>query len=396
MHFIRTALLCSVAISSAMASASTPVPTGGLLQLNTPATAADARPPSITGLGNGGFAAIWGYNTTPRARFSDSAGNLIGAEIVVGTNTTKSASIAGLNNGNVIAAWECRPASITLICGRLYDNSGTALGSEFVLYSSANDNAQIVSVAALTGGGFVATWRNNGASSFDIYARRFDGNGNPATNAFRVPSNNYYMQNNPSVVGLSDGGYVIVWESNLLIGQDENIHGQRYDASDSPIGGEFIANTTTTGRQMRPSVAKLASGGFVVAWEGQEFDAAGNTLSYYDINFQRFNSGATPIGSETRANAVTTNSQTNASTTHLNDGGFVAIWYTSQVAPPQAHGQRFDANGLAVGSTFVANQGKTNAGWKSVTTLGNGDIMPIWLPVPGNGTGIFSHRFSIP
>ena len=67
----------------------------------------------------------------------------------------------------------------------------------------------------------------------------------------------------------SSGNFVVVWQSNGSAGSDTSdtsVQGQRYDASGSPIGGEFQVNTYTTGNQADPSVASDSAGNFVVVW----------------------------------------------------------------------------------------------------------------------------------
>jgi hypothetical protein len=67
----------------------------------------------------------------------------------------------------------------------------------------------------------------------------------------------------------SDANYVIVWNS---AGQDEGstwgVFGQRYGSTGSPIGGEFLVNTTTSGDQVNASVAMDDQGDFVAVWSG--------------------------------------------------------------------------------------------------------------------------------
>ena len=50
-------------------------------------------------------------------------------------------------------------------------------------------------------------------------------------------------QKDPTAAGLSDGGYVIVWESSDQDGSGKGVFGQRFDANGDPVGGEFPVNT---------------------------------------------------------------------------------------------------------------------------------------------------------
>src|SRR5438876_679559 len=84
-----------------------------------------------------------------------------------------------------------------------------------------------------------------------------------------------------------------------------------------PVGPEFRVNTYTTGCQGAPSVAADAAGNFVVVWSGGPVPGAN------DVYGQRFASTGTPLGSEFRINSYTTNSQGPADVATDTLGNFV-------------------------------------------------------------------------
>jgi hypothetical protein len=66
----------------------------------------------------------------------------------------------------------------------------------------------------------------------------------------------------PALARLSDGGYIVVWDDQS--GADTSgsgVYGQRYDASDNKVGGEFRANSTVLSTQSEPDVVGLSGGG---------------------------------------------------------------------------------------------------------------------------------------
>jgi hypothetical protein len=84
------------------------------------------------------------------------------------------------------------------------------------------------------------------------------------------------------------GDFVVVWESFGSDGGDTSntsIQGQRYDASGSPLGGQFQVNTYTTSGQRYASVASNETGDFVVVWHSYGSD--GGDTSGYSIQGQR-------------------------------------------------------------------------------------------------------------
>src|SRR5262245_24529149 len=88
----------------------------------------------------------------------------------------------------------------------------------------------------------------------------------PPTGEFRVNTTTVNAQSRPASATLSDGSYVVVWESNLQDGSNYGVYGQVYDADGVAVGAEFQVNVYTTSRQSNATVTALEGGGFAVAW----------------------------------------------------------------------------------------------------------------------------------
>ena len=187
-----------------------------------------------------------------------------------------------------------------------------------------------------------------------------------------------------AVVGMdAAGNFVVVWTSATRDGSGRGIAAQRFDSAGTPVGSEFQVNSYTTGDQMRPSVARAASGEFVVVWQGDS--AAGAPTGIFA---QRFDAAGEPIGSEFQVNALTTAAAEHPDVVVDPTGGFAVSW---QGQPSAATGwdiyvRRFDAAGLAASPEFRANQTVTGdqvkpsvgidatrrltVAWERVTTAG--------------------------
>src|SRR5690606_12766920 len=100
----------------------------------------------------------------------------------------------------------------------------------------------------------------------DIMARRFGADGAPAGDEFFVNTHRAGPQEGPAVTALSNGGFVVTWESYDGAATRENVYGQAYGANGAPVGSEFQVNTTLAGSQNSPTVTALDTGGFLVAW----------------------------------------------------------------------------------------------------------------------------------
>ena len=137
------------------------------------------------------------------------------------------------------------------------------------------------------------------ASSYGIYAQRYDSSGVAQGSEFRVNTQSIGDQFDATVATLSNGGFIIAWDSAGQDGGGSGVYAQRYDTAGMALGSEFRVNTRTVGDQFANAVASLKDGGFVVAWESVGQDAANSSGIYA----QRYDSVGVALGSEFRVNS---------------------------------------------------------------------------------------------
>jgi len=215
-------------------------------------------------------------------------------------------------------------------------------------------------VTALSNGGFVVAWdsANQDRSGEGVYAQRYDANGTAQGPEFRVNTTIADNQNSPSVTALSNGGFVVTWESRNQDGSGWGVYARRYDANGTAQGGEFQINTFETGNQERPSVTGLSNGGFFVAWESRDQDGSG-----YGVYGQRYDADGNAQGAEFRVNTYTEANQDFPSVTTLSGGRFVVTW--------QSNGQ--DGNGFGVyGQLFTPSGAAIRRGTDGDNTIEGG------------------------
>jgi len=321
-----------------------------------------------------------------------------GAEFQINTTTTDISpgqvrpSSTALSDGGFVVAWQSW--NVTLgnfnIHGQRYDASGLAVGAEFVIFSS-NDKGN-PSITALTDGGFIVSWAEDILLSpgYEIYAQRYDVSGATQGTKFQVNTHTTNDQDRPSITSLNDGGFVVVWTSDLQDGSSSGVYGQRYNAAGTPVGSEFQVNNYTTSQQTNPSITALDNGGFVVTWQSFQ---DGSGLGVYG---QRYNADGTPAGSEFQINTQTLNDQKLPSITGLSDGGFVVTWESSDADSFGIFGQRYDASGAVLGSEFQINTFTTS--WQeksSVIALSDGGFVVSWTSGSQDGmwNGIYAQRY---
>jgi hypothetical protein len=234
--------------------------------------AADASMPTVTALADGSFVVGWrsgGQVHTLQA--SGSSGVAIGGEhVFAAQGTAYSPSIVGLHNGDYVVAWgEMGDGNVYAALG---SNGGAMQVTSDGAAASVSTAAPLPHVTALAGGGFVVAWDSYsndqlGFSMSDIFFQRYDSAGNALGHAVQANIESGGGRYDASVAALADGGFVIAWQSLAGDGDANGVFGRRFGADGTAIDGhEFTINQQAQGDQASPEVAALTGGGFVTTW----------------------------------------------------------------------------------------------------------------------------------
>ncbi len=320
------------------------------------------------------------------AQMYDATGQQVGSELQLNTEPTwlqALGSVTGLDNGGFVATWlTSRAGSGVDIAVRVYDAAGQAVSPELLANTHLTNSQYAPSVADLADGGFVVTWGSSGQDadgSAGVYGQRYTANGQVVGSEFQVNTYTPDTQSTPSVSGLPNGGFVVTWQSNTQDGGEYGIYGQVYDAAGQPSGSEFQVNTYTSDLQTSSFVTSLSDGGFMVTWQSYAQDG-----SQYGVYGQKFSSAGLPLGDEFQANTHTSGNQSpgfGKNITALPDGEFVVTWnsYGQDGDVSGVYGQIFDAAGLPSGNEFRVNT--TTSGDQNLLgtmTLPDGSIMVVY------------------
>jgi hypothetical protein len=248
-------------------------------------------------------------------------------------------------------------------------------------------NAGNPRIAALLDGGFVVVW----SRSNDIFARRYDAEGNATGVAFPVNSTTDSFQFNQAVAALADGGFIVVWQSFAQDGSVNGVFGQRYAAAGTPTGEEFPVNRSTLNQQTRPAVAGFPAadgGGFVVVWQS---DHDGSDV---DIFGQRFAADGSTVGDEFLVEQRSRGNQTVADVAAL-DGQFVVVWESERPqSGMQIFGRRFStATGAKLGPEFRVNRFSSGDQiLPRVAAVTDTSFVVVWQGPGRDGTGSDVYR----
>jgi hypothetical protein len=310
-------------------------------------------------------------------------------------------SISMADDGSFVIVWQSGTTTDTSVFGRRFTAQGTPIGGRFLLSSSTEGNQSEPSVAVTPGGGFVAAWTSglfpHGSRHSDVYARRFDANGQPLGPDFRVNSGNLREQSLPQVVVDGSGGFLVGWRS--FGGEDLffDIFAQRYAADGTTEGNEFQINAADTENtsQAEFSLAMADDGSFVGVWA----EPGPDTSSPTGLRAQRFAADNTRIGPPIPVNSThgAINDEPAVTMTPL---GFFVAWRSYVTGPspvtPRILGRRFFADGTPRGGDVRLDLSSGAKGQPGLAMSASGKGAVVWVSGLSGEQGVYARRIVQP
>jgi hypothetical protein len=379
-------------LEARIALSAAPIEIPGEFLVNTTTGGAQVTP-STASLSTGGYIVTWagpgaGGSSEIFAQLYSPASNKVGGEFLVNTTTVSlqaSPTVARLTNDRFVIVWQSanQDSDSWGIYGQVYNNNGSKVGGEVLMNQTVANSQDTPSVVGLATGGFMVSWESPDGSSDGVYARRFDNDGGAMASQFRVNTTALGDQGSPAMAAMGDGSVVVVWTSAGQDGNLEGVYAQRYDSLGVASGTQFQVNTYTTGSQSQASVAALRSGGFVVAWQGNNNQDGQGT----GIFAQRFNSTGVKSGAEMLVN-VTTQYNQQAPSVVADASGFIVAWETQEVRGDMGiYGRRFDNKGGATSGEMSYNALKSgDQTGPKVTVLNSNKVVVVWQSQGNDGS----------
>ncbi len=362
------------------------------------------RTPAITTLADNGWVVAWSsYQDGSEGgvylqRFA-ADGSKVGDESLVNTFTNYSQfdpTITSLSNGGWVVSWTSygQDGSGWGVYLQLYSADGIKIGDETLVNSCTNLSQWSSDIAALPDGGWIATWssdrQDDDLSEEGVYFRRFGADGAKIGPEKLVNTYTYRFQGSPSIATLADGGWIIAWESNIQDGSGFGIYSQRYDLNGVKVGDETLVNTFTSSDQTNVALTALPDGGWVATWDSGNRD---------DVYLQRFAADGSKVGDESLVNTFTNYSQFDPTITSLSNGGWVVSWtsYGQDGSGWGVYLQLYSADGTKAGPETQVNSWTIKSQFSSaITSLPDGGWVVAWNSdgQDNSADGIFSQRFA--
>jgi hypothetical protein len=361
---------------------------------NQPAIAVDAA---------GRFVVVWesygqdGAFGSIVARRLGSDGVPLRDEFVVSSSDTEARYtpvVAAGADGGFVVVWVdgSTDGSYSDIRARRYLADATPAGAEFQVntYTPGYQSAPAVAIGVASS--FVVAWRSfeQDGSGYGVFARRFEANGDPAGDEFRVSVASAGSQNLPALAADAAGSFLVVWQSDD--GDGSGIVGRRLDAAGAPLAGEFPISLFTTGDQFEPAVAPAGAGSWIVVWssDGQDGSATG-------VFGRRIDDSGSVAGGEFAVNSTTAGSQDEPAVASGASGRFVVVWesYSDRESTYDLVGRSFDAAGSPDGDEFAVNVHEPGGQYQpALAARPSGDFVVAWDSYGQDGSygGIFARR----
>ncbi len=236
----------------------------------------DIYNPAMIASGRGGAIVAWcqGYSEAMDvyAQRVGAQGELLwppeGVVISAAADDQFSPVMSSDGEGGAIVVWTDQRAGYTHIYAQRVDSTGTVLWDEdgAPVCTAASGDQLDPRILLCEGGDVIITWEDSRGGSYDIYAQRMDGDGNPVWTvdgvAICTAAND---QNIPDLVSDDAGGAILAWNDRRSGNWD--IYAQRIDSAGNPLWApNGVAACADDADQTGPRIASNMTGGAYITW----------------------------------------------------------------------------------------------------------------------------------
>jgi hypothetical protein len=179
---------------------------------------------------------------------------------------------AGLDSGGAVVVWSDRRADAKgdLMMQR-FGRAGLKLGSNAAVDPDIDERQKGGAVGADTRGNFTVVWEQGEIGL--VMARRFDPEGRPLGNSFRVAPQSDLDDpacNNPAIAVSPNGAFAVFWMAHYQSGETQR-QACLYDSTGQPVTGVFrVDEPGKFELSGELSAAAIADSHYLFAWSGRE------------------------------------------------------------------------------------------------------------------------------
>jgi hypothetical protein len=334
--------------------------------------------------------------------------------------------------GEFVVCWtDTRDGNVN-IYGQRFDNTGSAIGSNFlIIHESSNNNQYQSSCAIDSAGNFVVVWRDDRDGHSCIYGQLFDNTGDSVGVNFKVGQNAGSENDYSPQISINENHFVVTWERFISSYGYSDIWKRRFAKDGTPVINEYkVNNTEGTADQMLPNIDMNTSGYTVITWEDERtpdgiyfqlLDASGNTIggnshiasgyepdiaisedssfaityNYYDsIYYQRFHPSGDSIGSPFVISDTFSGAKSKVAIDIDSDNNSIVAWQDRRSGNFDIYAQIVDSGGNTIGNNFEVNDpGTATQLGPSVAMSPSGNFLITWYDMRDGNYDIYGQVY---
>lgn len=240
------------------------------------------------------------------ARVYDRAGNIITPQFRVDQNTAGSQVspvVAMSTNGVIAVAWASYQPSLSTqyIQIRLFNRDGTPRSGTHNVASAGDQFISPTSITLDGGDNASLVWQQRNYATptgLNVWLRRYGSTGSALTNAMKMNDSSEQALF-PHVASNTAGALIATWSTYAPATNSRVIMGQRYDASGTRIGNNFVISSRQ-GNGQSQDVGMMDDGSFAVTWANDNrYNVPAAVPAIYA---RQFNNAGAAVGSEFKVN----------------------------------------------------------------------------------------------
>ena len=322
------------------------------------------------------------------ARLYTPDGTPVGDEFRVTASATGSPQdirVAIGPDGVAVVIWVNGTSGPAGVFAQRISPAGVPLGDEIRVDLSGFGSRSAGDVAVAADGTIIAVWgqnRFNGQGS-DIYARLYDPTGVAIGTPFVVNGFTSGEQSRPAVSVVPGGGFAVAWQGGGE-GDTSGVFARLLDSTGTPVGGDVRVNEATVGTQSLATVAATASGDVLVAWQTAN-------AGLFDIVARAIDSSGADVGSEIQVTrGASPGIKTSPNVAGNSAGEFVITWASSAVG---VQARAFDPTTDGLGPVLSVANG-TSSSNPAVAADDAGNVTFVWRANEVSDSNIAVRRYS--
>jgi len=289
-------------------------------------------------------------------------------------------------SGAFAVVWQVVESNDYDVWAQRFDSQGEFLAKDFLVNNQPLKNQKNPSIAKMSSGKFLIVWQDLRNANYDIYGQLYECSGDTVGTNFKMnddPGTSSQQEPKCDIVS----GYAVCWMDKRE--GDEDIFMQLYDSLGNKVNSNIKVNDDLDSIQRRPSVSMSASGYLVIVWQDKRDGD-------YDIYAQRFDSSGNFLGNNFKINDDTLSSyQGFPEVDSDKDGNFVVVWQDTREGYYDIYAQYCNESGERAGANFKVNDDSGNCyqGHPDVAMSSQGSVIIVWEDKRNGDSDIYAQRY---